>query len=160
MALGDHELTIYIAQSRVYLYSLRDGPILDDFYAEITASPTLCRAADEYGLLIRVSPLLDYYRFSVSCDGQARLDRVYGGQVSSPQPWTPGGMIQVGAPSLSRLGVWAVGKEMRFFVNDAYQFTVRDPLLQSGTLGVFARSAGDTAVTVSFSNLVVRSIGP
>ena len=47
---------------------------------------------------------------------------------------------------------------MRFFINDEYQFSVRDPLLASGRLGVFARSAGDTAVTVNFSNLVVREI--
>jgi hypothetical protein len=47
---------------------------------------------------------------------------------------------------------------MRFFVNDEYQFTVSDPLLPAGSLGVFARSAGDMDVTVSFTDLIVRDI--
>jgi hypothetical protein len=83
---------------------------------------------------------------------------VYHGQASSPQPWMTGVGALVGSPSSSRLAVWAVGNEMRFFINEQYQFTVRDPLLTSGALGVFARSAGDTALTVNFSDLVVRNV--
>jgi len=62
------------------------------------------------------------------------------------------------APSTSRLGVWAVGKEMRFFVNDQHQFTITDKALPSGAMGVFVRSGGENAVTVNFSELVVYSI--
>jgi hypothetical protein len=47
---------------------------------------------------------------------------------------------------------------MRFFVNDEYQFTVRDPLLFNGGFGVFARSASDMAVTVNFSALNVYEL--
>jgi hypothetical protein len=47
---------------------------------------------------------------------------------------------------------------MRFFVNNEFQFTVSDPLLPAGNLGVFARSGGDLDVTVSFTDLVVRDI--
>jgi len=158
VALGKHELTLAIASEKLYLYSLRDQPVLTDFYLEITASPTLCRGADEYGLLLRVSPALDFYRFSLSCDGRARLDRVYHNQASSPQPWMESGAVPPGAPSISRLGVWAVGKEMRFFANDQYLFTVKDPLLEAGAVGVFARSTGEGALTVSFSDLVVRRV--
>jgi hypothetical protein len=158
VALGKHELTIAIAAPKTYLFTLRQQPLLTDFYAEITASPTLCRGQDEYGLLVRVSPDQDYYRFSVSCDGQVRADRVYQGQATSPQPWMLSDAVFPGAPVVTKLAVWAVGKEMRFFVNDLYQFTVKDPLLPSGALGVFARSAGDLAVTVSFSDLRVYAV--
>jgi len=158
VALGKNKLTIAIATPKSYLASIRSQPVFADFYAEITASPNLCRGADEYGLLIRVASEQDYYRFSVSCDGQTRLDRVYHGTASSPQPWMLGSRIPIGSPSTSRLAVWAVANEMRFFINDEYQFTVRDPLLISGSFGVFARSTGDTAVTVNFSDLVVREI--
>jgi len=68
------------------------------------------------------------------------------------------GVIPPGAPNIARLGVWVRSKEMRFFINDQFQFTVSDPLLPSGSIGVFARSAGDYAVTVNFSDLVVREI--
>jgi hypothetical protein len=158
VALSKDKLTIAISAPKTYVSSVRSQPVLGSFYAEITASPNLCRGLDEYGLLIRVSSEQDYYRFSLSCDGQTRLDRLYHGQASSPQPWMLGSRIPVGSPSTSRLAVWAVANEMRFFVNDGYQFTVRDPLLTSGRIGIFARSAGDNAVTVNFSKLVVREI--
>jgi predicted membrane-bound spermidine synthase len=54
--------------------------------------------------------------------------------------------------------VWANGKEMRFYINGELQFSVKDPSLSAGSLGVFIRSAGDNAVTVSFADLVVRAI--
>lgn len=158
IAFGENELTIVISSEREYLYSVRSGQEFNDFYIEISANPNLCRGDDEYGLLLRVSPNLDYYRFSLSCDGRVRLDRIYNNEASSPQPWILSGAVPPGAPSISRLGVWALGNEMRFFVNDQYQFTARDPLLQSGTFGVFARSSSDLAVTVNFSDLVVREV--
>jgi len=157
-ALGKNELTIAISEPGAYEYSVRQTPVLGDFYAEITASPTLCRGQDEYGLLIRMASSGDFYRYSLSCNGMVRLDRVIGGTASSPQPWTLSGSVPPGAPSSSRLAVWAVGREMRFFVNDQYQFTVSDPLLPGGNLGVFARSGGEMDVTVSFTDLIVRDI--
>lgn len=158
VGLGINELTIAIGAEDTYLYSVREGWILTDFYLELTASPSMCRDLDEYGLLLRVSPGMDYYRFSLSCNGQVRLDRIYRGQASSPQPWLLSGAVPPGAPSTARLGVWAVANELRFFVNDRYQFTVRDPLLPSGGVGVFARSTDNWPVTVNFSNLQVYSV--
>lgn len=158
-ALGVNELTLALHQPRGYLYSLRSEPLLSDFYLEITASPNLCQDADEYGLLLRASPSLDFYRFSLSCDGQARLDKYFQANASSPQPWMMSGAIPPGAPSISRLAVWAKGKEMRFYANGEYLFTVSDPSLTSGNLGVFIRSAGEDDMTVSFSDLVIRQPG-
>lgn len=158
VAFGKAELTIAISKAREYLFSVRKELDFGDYYAEITANPNLCHDDDEYGMLIRVSPDLDYYRFSLSCNGRVRLDRIYQNQASSPQPWTPSGAFPPGAPSISRLGVWALGEEMRFFINDEYQFTARDPLLIRGGFGVFARSSSDQALTVNFSDLVVREI--
>jgi len=160
VVLGKNELTIAIARPKTYLYSVRTQTVFDDFYLEVTASPTLCRGMDEYGVLLRYASSGDFYRFAVGCDGQVRLDRLFRGQASSPQPRMLGAMVPVGAPSSSRLGIWAVGKEMRFFVNDQFQFSVTDPTVASGALGVFARSAGDTALTVSFSELVVYAVQP
>jgi hypothetical protein len=160
VAVSNNELTIAIADGheRAYLSSVRGQPVFTNFYVEITANPMLCRGKDEYGLLMRVSPALDYYRYSLACDGNLRLDRVVNGQATSPQPWLLSGAVPPGAPSVVRLGVWAYGSEMRFFVNDEYQFTVHDPLLPSGSIGVFSRSASDMAVTVNFSALNVYEI--
>lgn len=159
VAMGMNELTIAIIQPKAYLSSTRNEPIFGNFYAEISASPNLCAGLDEYGLLFRVRSLGDFYRYSLSCDGQIRLDRVVGGTAGSPQPWMMSASVPRGAPSSSRLGVWAVGRELRFFVNNEFQFAVSDSYHGSGSLGVFGRSAGENAVTVSFSDLRVYQIG-
>jgi len=160
VAYGNNELTIAIAETNAYLFSIRENPTFSDFYLEITASPNLCKELDEYGVLFRVSPAIDYYRFSLSCNGQIRVDRIIGGQASSPQPWVLSGAVPPGAPSSSVLGISTVGEEMQFFVNGRYQFSIQDPLLTSGALGVFARSTNNQAVTVNFSNLIVYEVIP
>jgi hypothetical protein len=159
-SIAGNELTLAIVQPKVYLASLRSEPTLADFYAEITASPRLCSGTDQYGLLFRFQSQGYFYRFALSCDGQARLDRVVGGTAGSPQDWLPSASVPAGAPGSSRLGVWVRGKEMRFFVNDEFQFSVQDAYLDRGQIGVFARSAGENALTVSFSELAVYEINP
>jgi hypothetical protein len=160
VALGQQEITLAISQPDIYLFSLRENPTLKNFYAEITASPSLCHKEDEYGLLFRITPALDFYRFSLSCEGAVRLDKYIGGKASSPYPKTFSGAVPPGAPSQSRLAVWVNGKEMHFFVNGEYQFTVNDPTIAEGSLGVFARSTKNSAITVSFSDLIVRQVTP
>jgi hypothetical protein len=157
IAPGKNELTIAVQDEKTYLTSLRKEPELTNFYSEITTNPTLCLGVDEYGLLIRGSSI-GYYRFSLSCDGQVRLDRIHNGEAAALQLWTPSGEVPIGAPSISRLGVWAKGQELRLFINDKFQFSVRDPLLSIGRMGIFARSTGDHSLTVNFSNLVVYQL--
>jgi hypothetical protein len=154
-ALGVSELSLVVNQPRGYLYSLRQETALSDFYLEITASPSICRGADEYGLLVRLVSLQDFLRFGLNCRGEVRLDRLSGGEASSPYPPELSGAVPPGAPSTSRLAVWAVGKELRFFVNGQYLFTVSDPVLRAGGLGVYARASGDDSLTVDFSDLDV-----
>lgn len=158
--LGKNEITFATTIKRVYTYSVRKEPILYNFYAEVTANPTFCQQTDEYGLLLRVNSPSDYYRYSVSCDGQVRMDRVLSGNASSPQPWLVSGSVPVGGPSMIRLGVWAVGSEFRFFVNDDFQFSVKDGQISSGTIGFFARSYTDEAFTVNFRGLKVWEVNP
>ena len=158
ISVANNQLTAALSREKGYIYSIREGALFTNFYAEITASPNLCNGFDEYGMLIRFQSPGNFYRYSLSCNGQVRLDRVVGGAASSPQPWMVTTSVPSAAPSTSRLGVWAVGKEMRFFVNGQHQFTITDKSLPSGAMGVFVRSGGDNAVTVSFSDLVVRQI--
>ncbi|NJN80424.1 MAG: hypothetical protein HC797_08100 [Anaerolineales bacterium] len=47
---------------------------------------------------------------------------------------------------------------MRFFLNGRFQFSIIDPSFPSGTIGVFARSVGNTPVVVSFADLVIYEI--
>lgn len=159
-SLGVNELSLAVSQPKGYLSSLRQETALGDFYLEITASPSICRGGDEYGLLVRVASSQDFLRFGLTCQGQARLDRLSHGEASSPQPPAPYGAVPPGAPSQSRLGVWASGRELRFYVNGQFLFAARDAALLKGGLGVYARAAGEAAMTVNFSDLAVYAVGP
>jgi hypothetical protein len=154
--IKNNRITLSV-QSQVYMLSLRNDLALNDYYAEITARPNLCRAEDSYGLLIRASAV-NYYRFALACNGTARAERVSGGTRLILQPPVPSGDVPPGAPGQVRIGVWAVGKEMRLFLNGRYQFSISDPSFPSGALGVFVRSVGETPVVVSFSDLKIQSV--
>ena len=154
------EANIIINQSNSFLVGTLEKPDIQDFYVEITANPILCSGRDEYGLLFRVAGREQYYRFSLSCDGEVRLDKITGGGVFSLQPWTRSASVPPGAPSVSKLEVLALRNEIRVFINGDPQFTVFDSELRLGAFGIFAHSAGETAVTVSFSDLIVREVIP
>jgi hypothetical protein len=154
--VGRNRLTVAV-ESGVYAFSLRQDVAFSNFYAEVTARPSLCKGQDEYGFLARAIPAAAY-RFALTCDGTARVERASIRSRIMLQPPVLSGDVPPGAPGEVRLGIWAVGTELRFFLNGRYQFSVNDKSYSSGTVGVFARSAGDTPVTVTFSDLVVYDV--
>lgn len=154
--IEDNRLTIAV-QNSVYMLSLRRDLVLTNHYAEITARPSLCRGEDNYGVLIRASAS-SYFRFVLACDGTVRAERILNGNRIILQTPLPSADVPPGAPGEVRIGVWAVGREMRLFLNERFQFSVSDPSFPSGTIGVYVRSAGSTAAVVSFSDLVIQGV--
>jgi hypothetical protein len=155
--VSDNLLSIAV-QPGISAISLRQNLNLNDFYAEITARPSLCRGADEYGLLFRAPNNVAFYRFVIFCNGTTGVDRL---SVKTPHqilPAVPSADVPLGAPGDVRLGVWAVGSEFHFFLNDHYQFSMSDKNYSAGAIGVFARSTGDTPVTVTFSDLEIYDV--
>ena len=159
-AFGKHELTLAVQVPMGVLSSLRAAPLPSDNYLEITVTPSLCKGADAFGLYLRAATPGDGYRLLATCNGELRLERLKNQELVVLQNWTPGIGLVPGGLLPVRLGVWAAGKELRIFVNSIYQFTARDPVWTEGLLGVYARSAGDTPLTVSFSNLVIKRLDP
>jgi hypothetical protein len=157
-SLANGEMAIVVTVPDGFYYSLRREPVIGDFYLEVTASPAICKGLDEYGVMLRAASEGDYYRFSFSCDGQVRLDRIFHGGAAALMSWTPGAGVPPGPPSSVRMGVWMRGEEMSFYANDLFQFSMHDPMLLTGRVGLFARSANETAVTVGFSDLVVHQL--
>jgi len=145
-------------QGPVSIASLRSQPTLGDFYAEATVALSLCGVKDQFGMVFRAAPGDNFYRFTVRCDGQARLERVLSGFNSPLLDWQPSGDAPSSAPAEVKLGIWTEGSEMRFFLNDHLQFTVRDPVLHAGTLGFFVYASANTPITASFSDLSVYSV--
>jgi hypothetical protein len=154
--MDNNRLTL-ATQSGVYMLSLRHDLVLNNYYAEITARPSLCRNEDNYGLLIRATTAT-YYRFVLACNGTVRAERITSGNRVPLQQPLQSGDVPAGAPGEVRIGVWAVGREMRLFLNGRFQFSVSDPSFPSGTIGVFVRSVGNTPAVVSFSDLSIQSI--
>lgn len=151
-----HNRLILVVQPGYYLSSMRRKMPLSDFYAEITAQPSLCRGEDNYGLIVR-GVGSSFYRFVLACNGQIRAERINGGTRLPIQEPVPSGDAP-GAPGEVRIGVWAVGSEMRLFLNERYQFSISDPSFPTGAIGVYVRSTGDTPVTVIFSDLEVYDV--
>jgi len=155
VAITDGGLTVAAQPGIAPVASFRQGIVFSDMYLEVTASPSLCRGADTYGLAFRAPNNVAYYRYAVACDGTASANRISLGSPRVLQPPTPSADAPVGAPGEVRLGVWAWHDEFRFFLNGRYQFTATDVSYPSGGIGVFAYAAGDTPVTVTFSALSV-----
>lgn len=160
IALGKNELTIAIAQPKLYLYTLRNNPQLSNFYLEMTLWPNLCHGKDEYGVLFRVTPNLDFYRLALTCNGQLRLDRFFQGKAAVPYPKTFSGAVPPGAPSSVPIAIYAAQKEITVFINHQFQFTLAESVIPTGIIGLFARSVSSSAVTVNFSDLAVYEILP
>lgn len=155
-SISRNRLTL-VAQPDVYLASLRRDITLGNFYAEISARPSLCRADDQYGIIIRAVGN-SFYRFVLSCNGLVHVERVSSSvKLVIYQPVASGDAPR-GAPGEVRIGMWAVGGEMRLFLNGRFQFSVTEKTFPSGALGVFARSSGVTPVTITFSDLTVYDV--
>lgn len=155
-AISRNRLTL-AAQSGVYLVSMNREAVLGNFYAEITARPSLCRGDDSYGIIIR-STGDSFYRFTLTCNSMIFAERYRSSVRLLMQEPQPSGDAPPGAPGEVRIGIWAVGNEMRLFLNDRFQFGISDPSSPNGAFGVFVRSAGDTPVSVLFSDLIVYDV--
>src|SRR5215211_5453101 len=111
-AISHNRLTL-VVQPKYYVASMRHELIVSDCYAEITARPSLCRGQDNYGLVVR-GVGSSFYRFVLACNGQIRAERISGGTRSPLQESIASGDAP-GAPGEVRMGIWAVGSEMRLF---------------------------------------------
>lgn len=83
------------------------------------------------------------------------VDRVLPDGTSRLVNWQSARKLAPSAPSRNVFGIQAHAGELNFYVNDTYQFSLKTRPDLQGALGVIARSAGSTALTVRFSELKV-----
>lgn len=153
-----NRLTLSANAAPAALTTLRSGLVLTNFYAETRANLNRCAGRDTYGMYFRAATEAYAYRFTLTCDGQMRIERVRGGEVYPLSDWEASGDLPSGAPAQVKLGVWVAGTEMRFFLNDRYQFTVFDQVFRSGSVGYFASVRSDVGLNISFSDLRVNAV--
>jgi len=154
--LKDRHLTLAV-EPGVSIASLRRDKTFANFYAKLTARIGLCRADDTYGVVLRANGS-SFYRFNLSCNGFITVERVKSGERLTILEPTASGDVPLGPPGEVEIGVWAVGGEMRLFLNGRYQLSIIEKTFPSGALGVFVHSKGDTPLTISFSDLTVYEV--
>lgn len=157
---GKNELTLAVNQPKASLVSLREQPPLENYYLEITATPSLCQGSDQFGVMFRVVSTRDFYRLVVTCGAQVRLEKVQNAAGTILQDWTFSPQLTPDSPNGMRLGILAAGSLLRIYINQVLQFEARDPAFTVGGLGVFARSQGQNVETINFSDLLVRFTTP
>ena len=154
--LKDKHLILAV-EPGVSIASLRRDKTFGNFYAELTARIGLCRADDTYGIMLRATGT-SFYRFNLSCNGLVTVERVKSGERLGILEPTASGDVPLGPPGEVEIGIWAVGGEMRLFLNGRFQFSVIEKTFPSGAFGVFVHSKEDTPVTISFSDLSVYDV--
>ena len=158
ISLFQGRLALAVRRSGATLFAVAPSPEFEDFFVEVHLKAELCADADEFGLMVRMNPLGDHYRFTLNCIGQARFARVQQGVAFNLLPPTETHAAISGAPAENRLGLLAVGRDLRLFINGLEVFFLRDAALSRGGLGLIARSAAGGQLTVSFDHLAVYGL--
>jgi hypothetical protein len=157
-SLSDGEMVMTARASYTTLEAFLPSSIPQDFFAEITMRPILCRADnDSFGLAFRIQGN-EEYRLVITCTGQMRFEHNTGGVLIGANLWTKSKSLLPGAPAENRIGVLARGMSFQFFANGAACFSYNDPILKTGKIGLFIRTEKGQLMTVAFDDLSVYSL--
>jgi hypothetical protein len=154
----DGRFSLAVRQPSTFLIAIEPNLLVGDFLFEVSVRSDLCTLDDEYGILFRVNPDSEHYRFTLTCDGEARVSRTFGGSEAALIPKTRTNAVFDGLLVENRLGVLAVGEDLRFFINGIEVFSVRDTTSSVGKLGFIVRSRRGGQTTASFDDLAVYAL--
>ncbi len=159
-SLSGKSLVLAVSWPNASRFVIVPAPPLGDFLLQASLRAGLCSGADEVGVLFRVSPQGDHYRFTLDCQGDVRLTRILGagavvlaGPVNAPSAFP-------GSPAENQIAVLARGDGFTFFVNGDEVLRARDPFLVSGQCGFFVRSAGQGQTTAALTAFTLRDLRP
>lgn len=159
-SLSEGSLVLAVSLPNASRFVLAPTPPQADFLLEAGLRASLCSAADEIGILFRVTPTGDHYRFTLDCQGQVRVTRLVGaGAVLLAGPTDAPSAIP-GSPAENRLAVLGQGDTFSLIVNDEPVLEVRDPILTSGQFGFFVRSASQGQTTAALTAFRLRALPP
>lgn len=159
-SLLDGRLVIAVREPRQFRMAVRARPSLVDFYAEAVVTSTLCGPGDEFGIVFRVNSLAEHYRYTISCEGTARVRRLLvDGSRALVLPES-GSAVFPGPLAVNRMALWLSGDRFRFYLNGVEVFQARDAVLSSGRIGFYVRAARQGQSTIAFDDLLVRELAP
>lgn len=155
----DSVLTLAVKTTHGSLLTLRKNTELSDFYLETTLKRVLCKDDDVVGVVFRTQGAGSFYRLVLNCQGLYALQQVSGGSTVMLVNWSPSAEITTGLWKPVIIGISANGKTIRIYMNNKLQSEVARTTFARGGIGYYARAAGDTPLTVSFSDLNVYQVG-
>lgn len=151
-------LSLAVNEPYTFFNVISPAPAFQDGYVEVQARAILCSEGDTYGLIFRVSPEDDHYRYTISCRGDVRVSRISGGEEFVLIPDTPTNAILSGLLVDNRMAVLLSGEQFRFFLNGVEVFSDSDDTLAAGRVGLIVRARAGGQTTVSFDNFIVRTL--
>ena len=130
-------------------------PFLSDFYLEATLKSPECSGGDHFGLMFRVPANANAnkgYLFGITCDGRYSLRRWDGTNMYALVGWTADDAINTDG-AVNKLGIWAEGKNLAFYINGEKVDEVTDNTYLEGSFGLFVGNGGEDKVTVSVDQI-------
>lgn len=157
ISVANQSITLAVKADHGNLVTFRQNTIVSDFYLVTTVKRVaLCKTDDQFGVLFRAQNEQNYYRLMINCQGQIAVQQMAGSTPSFLMDWTPNAEVSLWQPYT--VGIWAKGQTLRIYVNDHLQVEITRGTFDSGGIGFYARAAGDTPLTVSFSDLSVYEL--
>jgi hypothetical protein len=157
-SIHDGRLNLAVRQPNAFFFIRVPAPEQSDFYFEVSLRSEVCEQDDEFGMMYRLGPFYDHYRFTLTCEGLARVLRVSEENEIVLIPSTQTYTVIPGLRVDNQLAVWASGSQFRFLINDREVFSIQDDELSTGGFGLFVRSRRSQQTTVSFDYLRISDV--
>lgn len=163
---SDAAATVSVADGvlRVHVFELGQvawasaGRTYSDFRLAVEATQVSGPDDNEYGVLARMAGDQQFYVFSISGDGYARVARYNDGSWNILGPdWKLSDAIHQGAAT-NVLEVEARGTTFVFSVNGTQVLQVEDAQLTRGDIGLYAGAFNEANVVIDFDNLEVQPL--
>lgn len=156
-AVLDEQLVIQVNAPAMIQFATLSEPLFSDFVLQVDGRILVGVPQSSYGVLFRMQSATQFYRFSITGDGQYMVERrnADGSWTRFVPDWTSTPAINQGVGAVNQLRITATGSNMRFYVNDTLLQQVVDDQYASGTMGLDAGTFGHPELQVAFDNLVV-----
>ena len=153
-------LSMVITGEKSEAISLSKHILPSSFFMTLTIETSMCSDDDQYGIIFWRNSTSGTFRFWANCSGQLMVDRVLPDGTTRLVNWESARKLVPGTPSSNVFAILAQNGKLEFFVNDTFQFSLQTrPELQGG-LGIIARTAGSTDLSIRFSDLLISEPAP
>jgi len=149
---GQYVFTIITDDYRVWTWG---GEDFGDFILNVNAGQVSGPDQNSYGVIFRFQDSKNFYRFSISGEGQYAVHRVIDDDWEALVPWTDSPAINAGA-GWNPLRVVCQGPYANFYINGIHVADITDSTFLNGDIGFYVSTdEGAKNLKVAFDDLQV-----